>query len=112
MFSGAILYSISEFVLRPSFIKSAVSKAEESGVLSEEALSLVQAEAYPHFLHIMAILFVLNSVIMILIGKFKPKEVAYVQKESNKVDTAPWKHTKVTGAIICIIVIVIYIYFS
>ncbi len=112
LFSGAILYIISEFVLRPSFIKSAVSKAESSGVLSEEALSLVKAEAYPHFLHVMAILFVLNSLIMLLIGKFRPNELAYVQKETKQVDTASWKFTKPVGILICVIVIAIYIYFS
>lgn len=112
LFSGAILYIISEFFLRPSLVNNALENAKASGIVSEEALALVTAEAYPHFLHVMAILFVLNSVIMLLIGKFKPKEIAYVQKETKQVDITPWKHTKLTGAMICVIVIIIYIYFS
>ncbi len=112
LLTGSILYIISEFVLRPNFVNSAIEKAKSSGVVSEEALSIVKAEAYPHFLHVMAILFLLNTVIMLLIGKFKPKEVAYVQKESKQVDITPWKHTKPVGIFICIIVILIYIYFS
>lgn len=111
LFSGSILYIISEFILRPSFVKSAITEAKGLGG-SEEVIALAGATAYPHFLHVMAILFVLNSVIMILIGKFKPHEVAYVQQEAKKVDTTPWKYTKPAGAFICIIVIIIYIYFS
>lgn len=112
LFSGSILYIISEFVLRPSFVNDALAKAKSSGIVTEDALALIKGEAYPHFLHVMAILFILNTIIMILIGKFKPKEVAYVQKESKQVDITPWKYTKQAGALICIIVIFIYIYFS
>jgi len=112
LFSGSILYILSEFVLRPSFVEKAILKTKESGVLDKAALALVKAEAYPHFLHVMALLFVLNTIIMLLIGKFKPKSEAYVQREAKKVDIKPWKYTKITGAFICIVVVFIYIYFS
>ena len=112
LFSGSILYIISEFVLRPSFVNTAISNAKANGVVDEGALALIKAEAYPHFLHVMAILFVLNTLIMILIGVFKPKSEAYVQKETKQVNTTPWKHTNLVGIIIVIIVISIYIYFS
>ena len=112
LLTGSILYIISEFVLRPNFVSKAVENAKSAGVVGKEALNLVKAEAYPHFLHVMAILFVLNTVIMLLIGRFKPKAVAYEQKESKQVDITPWKHTKPVGIFICIIVILIYIYFS
>lgn len=112
LLTGSILYIISEFVLRPNFVNKAVESAKSSGVIGEEALNVVKADAYPHFLHVMAVLFVLNTIIMLLIGKFKPKAVAYEQKESKQVDITPWKHTKPVGIFICIIVILIYIYFS
>ena len=112
LFSGSILYIISEFVLRPSFVNKALTNAKASGVVNEEALALVEADAYPHFLHVMALLFILNTIIMILIGKFKPKAVAYVQREAKQVDTNPWKYTNIVGGIICIIVVFTYIYFS
>ncbi len=110
LLTGSILYIISEFVLRPSFVDSALEEAKKSGEIINE--TLVKAEAYPHFLHVMAILFVLNTVIMLLIGKLKPKAVPYEQKESKQVDIVPWKHTKFVGVFICIIVILIYFYFS
>ncbi|CAL2064803.1 solute:sodium symporter family transporter [Tenacibaculum sp. 190524A05c] len=112
LLTGSILYVISEFILRPNFVNSALDKAKLSGVTGEDALSIVKADAYPHFLHVMAILFALNTIIMLLIGKFKPKAIPYKQEESGLVDDTPWKYTKQVGLIICIIVILTYIYFS
>ena len=49
--SGVVLYSISQFVLAPYF-----------------------GDDYPHFLHVMAILFVFNVLLMLGIGKLYPRE--------------------------------------
>lgn len=89
--SGVVLYSISQFILKPYIIGD---------------------ENYPHFLHVMAILFVLNITIMLIIGKFRPRSVAFVQQNTHQVDITPWKHLNVVGISICIIVVLIYIYFS
>ena len=91
IFSGVILYSISQFILKPYVFGS---------------------ENYPHFLHVMAILFVLNIIIMLVIGKVKPRELAFELPYTKQVDITPWKYVKITGLIICIIVIFSYIYFS
>jgi SSS family solute:Na+ symporter len=88
--SGVILYSISQFILKP----------------------YVGEENYPHFLHIMAILFVFNVLVMLVIGKFYPRTVSYDQKYTEQVDIEPWKYTKVVGISICVIVIWTYIYFQ
>ncbi len=90
LFSGVILYSISQFLLKPYF-------GEEN---------------YPHFLHVMAILFVFNVIIMLVIGYFKPRTPVYWQKYTEQVDITPWKYVKVSGLIICIIVIGTYVYFK
>ncbi|NER15328.1 solute:sodium symporter family transporter [Leptobacterium flavescens] len=89
--SGVVLYSISQFVLKPF-------------VFGEEN--------YPHFLHIMAILFVLNVAIMLLIGALKPRETAFELPYTKQVDIVPFKYVKQVGLAIVIIVISIYIYFS
>ena len=60
----------------------------------------------------MAILFVANILIMLAIGKIKPRAEDYVQKYTQQVDITPWKHTKLVGALIVIIVVGVYIYFS
>ena len=87
---GVVLYSISQFVLKPYF-------GEEN---------------YPHFLHVMAILFVFNTIVMLAIGQLYPREKAYEQAYTKQVDITPWKYTKVAGIAVCVIVICTYIYFQ
>ena len=65
-----------------------------------------------HFLDIMAILFILNVSIMLIIGKLKPRKEAYVQEYTEQVDITPWRYVKQAGIAVCIIVIGVYIYFA
>ena len=110
--SGCLLYILSQFILQPYFVNKAMTNAELAGINDGAALALVKAQAYPHFLDIMAILFVLNTVIMLVIGKIKPRKEAYVQEYTKQVDITPWKYVKQAGIIICIIVVGVYIYFA
>ncbi len=89
--SGVILYSISQFILKPYILGEA---------------------NYPHYLHIMAILFVLNIIIMLIIGKIFPKKEAFEQKYTHDVDITPWKYAGIAGLLISIVVISVYIYFA
>jgi len=117
---GVVLYSISQFLLKPFVF--------EEGT-------------YPHFLHIMAILFVMNVVLMLIIGRLKPRKTAYNHKKDDVLDIrmlehlvsegkisatelddarknapqvaiTPWKYLYPVGIGICVIVIGTYIYFS
>jgi SSS family solute:Na+ symporter len=110
--SGCLLYIISQFFMQPYFVTSALEAAKSLGVTDVKALALIEAQAYPHFLDIMAILFFLNVVIMLIIGKIKPREEAFVQEYTKQVDITPWKYTKPAGVAICVIVIGVYIYFA
>jgi len=110
--SGSILYIISQFVLKPNLVNSALEEAKASGVVDEAALRLVEADAYPHFLHVNLILFLLNVGIMLLIGKFYPRETPYVQEYTKQVAIEPYKYVKQGGIAVCLIVISIYIYFA
>ncbi len=89
--SGVVLYSISQFILKPY---------------------VFGPENYPHYLHVMAILFVLNVTVMLIIGKIFPRSEAYKQKDQKEVDIKPWKYLKLAGIGITVFVLVIYIYFS
>lgn len=109
---GVVFYSISQFILKPSMVESAVEAAKASGITDEAALEVVEKTAYPHFLHVMAILFVLNVIIMLVIGKIKPRETDYVQAYTKQVDINPWKLVYPVGIAVCVIVIGIYVYFS
>lgn len=92
MLIGVVMYSISQFVLKGYVISG--------------------GGEYPHYLHIMAIIFLFNIGVMLLIGKLRPREVAYVQNYTEQVDITPWKPVKMYGIIITIIVISTYFIFT
>ena len=110
--SGCLLYIISQFFMKDYFINKALETAKATGVTDEAALTLVEVQAYPHFLDVMAILFILNVVIMLIIGKVKPREEPFVQQYTKQVDITPWKYINHASIIICIIVIGVYVYFA
>ena len=110
--SGCLLYIISQFFMKDYFVNKALETAKASGVTDQAALTLVEVQAYPHFLDVMAILFILNVVIMLIIGKIKPRDEPFVQQYTKQVDITPWKYVKHAGIAICFIVIGVYVYFA
>ncbi|MFY0603693.1 MAG: solute:sodium symporter family transporter [Flavobacteriaceae bacterium] len=112
LISGCLLYIVSQFFLQPYFIEKALSKAKASGISDQVQLTLVEGEAYPHFLDVMAILFLLNVMIMLIIGKLKPRSEDYLQEYTKQVDITPWKYVVPAGITICILVISVYYYFA
>lgn len=73
---------------------------------------VVEEGTLPHYLHVMAILFVLNISIMYIIGRMRPKEVAYVDEHTKQVDIVPWSAVKPVGIGIVALVVFIYVYFA
>ncbi|MCR8556255.1 solute:sodium symporter family transporter [Mucilaginibacter sp. BJC16-A38] len=65
-----------------------------------------------HFLHILAILFVLTCGIMLLIGKLYPMPVPYTQRLNNLVDLKPWKNRHFFTGILLLMMILMFILFS
>ena len=65
-----------------------------------------------HFLHILAILFVLTCGIMLLIGKLYPMPVPYTQRLNNLVDLKPWKNRHIYTGILLLMMILMFILFS
>lgn len=112
LLSGVILYSTSQFVLKPIFTERAIENAAASGVTDAGELAVISAEAYPHFLHVMAILFVINMSVMLLIGKFYPTQEAYTIEDSGRVDISKWKYASMVGIIIILMVISTYVIFN
>jgi SSS family solute:Na+ symporter len=50
--------------------------------------------------------------IMLLIGKLKPRKEPFVHQYTKQVDITPWKYVNKVGIAICVIVIGVYIYFA
>jgi SSS family solute:Na+ symporter len=65
-----------------------------------------------HFLHVLAILFVLTSALMLLIGKLYPMPVPYRQKLNNLVDIQPWKNRHITAILLLLLMVFIFFIFS
>jgi len=112
LWSGVVLYSISQFIFKPIMENKAVDALTASGVIDETSIKAAETAAYPHFLHVMAVLFVLNVIIMLVIGKLYPREEAYEQHYTEDIDITPWSLVKPLGGVICAIVVGLYIYFS
>lgn len=89
---GSLLYGVSQFILNPM--------VTESG------------GTYPHYLHVMAILFVFNVLLMLVIKNVKPRSSDYVQEYTKQVDIKPWKYVLPVGGLIAAIVVFIYVYFA
>jgi len=112
LISGSLLYIISQFGLKTYLAGKALDEAAANGITGEAELELIEAGAYPHFLDVMAILFALNVIIMLVIGKIKPRKTPYLQVHTKQVDITPWKYVKPVGVAIIVIVIGVYAYFA
>lgn len=111
LIGGVIMYLVSQFVLSPYFVNKALKDATLFGITNTEQLAIIKAEAYPHFLHIMGVLFVVNSIIMLIVAKIKPKQDEYIPKITQEIDIVPWKYAKIIGLIITILVLSTYLIF-
>lgn len=109
---GAVFYIISQFLIKPRMIENALEAAKSTGVTDEAALKVVEAGAYPHFLHVMAILFAANIIIMLIIGKIKPRKLAFDLPYTEQVDITPYRYVKPIGLAIVIVVILTYVFFQ
>ena len=89
---SAVTYLILLYVVRPMCI--------ESGTY------------FPHFLHLMGMLFDLVIIIMYIVSKISPRQSEYVQEYTKQVDITPWKFLKPIGYAVVAAVIGLYFYLS
>ncbi len=111
LIGGVLMYLVSLLIIGPHFTNSALTEAKANGIVDTNTLDLIEIRAYPHFLHIMGILFVINVAIMLVIGKLRPKKDIYVPVITKQIDTTPWKYALLIGTIITILVISTYLIF-
>lgn len=65
-----------------------------------------------HFLHVLAILFVLTTAIMLVIGKLFPMKIAYQAQNKEVVDLKPWKNRHWINGLLLLIMVLLFILFS
>ncbi len=112
MIAGVLLYLISLIFVEPYFREGAVAVAQAQGITDPAQLSVIKAEAYPHYLHVMGILFVFNILIMLLFGKLRPKKEIAEPEDTDVIDITPWKYAFATGGFITLLVVSTYFIFS
>lgn len=62
-----------------------------------------------HFLHFLAVVFIVTVVLMLIVTLFKPAEQQITKIDHiAKVDITPWRYAKVTGAIVSFITLLFY----
>ncbi|WP_430967866.1 solute:sodium symporter family transporter [Spongiimicrobium sp. 2-473A-2-J] len=108
---GVLIYLFSQFVLSPYYVDYALVEAGSEGITDPKALSIIKAEAYPHFLHVMGILFVFNVLVLLIIGKLAPRDTPYVPMTTEEIDITPWKYALLVGALITALVLSTYLIF-
>ncbi len=108
---GVLMYLVSLLILGPYFTEGALVDAAANGITDPGQLAIIKAEAYPHFLHIMGILFVVNIIIMLIFGAVKPKQDIYVPQVTRVIDTTPWKWALPVGIFITLLVLSTYLIF-
>ncbi|MFT5892434.1 MAG: SSS family solute:Na+ symporter [Dokdonia sp.] len=110
MIVGVIMY-VCTIYMRPKYQEAALAEAAANGITDIAQLAIIKAEAFPHFLYVMGVLFVLNIIIMLVIGLIKPKTDAYVVVPTEAIDTTPWKYAYIVGGLIVLLVLSTYLIF-
>ncbi len=65
-----------------------------------------------HFLHFLALVFVVTVMLMLAISAVKPSTKVYAPIDVKVVDTTPWRHAKVIGTIIVTLTLGTYLFFA
>ena len=65
-----------------------------------------------HEFHFLGIVFAYLLISMFVMGELNPRSEEFVQKDVKAVDMTPWKHARITGAILVGIVLLIYVLFA
>jgi len=112
MTGGVVLYLVSLIFLEPHFRETAVAAAQAQGITDAAQLSILKAKAYPHYLHVMGILFVFNIVVMLIFGCLKPKKEVTLEETTDAIEITPWKYAIGIGVVITLLVVSTYFIFT
>ena len=65
-----------------------------------------------HFVHVYAILFAAEFSLMLLIGRWKPNQKAWVPAQNDEVDMTPWKYAYTASIWLIASIVILYLTFS
>ncbi|MGB5942977.1 MAG: solute:sodium symporter family transporter [Leeuwenhoekiella sp.] len=109
---GVVTYLVTLYVIQPLFVQGALDTAMAEGITDAGELAVIKAAAFPSFLHLMGIIFVLILIILFTVSKFYPRETDYLTEYTKQVNITPWRYLKPAGAFIVMMVLSLYIWLS
>ncbi|MHA6259789.1 solute:sodium symporter family transporter [Sporosarcina sp. CAU 1771] len=65
-----------------------------------------------NFLYILSVLFPINVLVMLIVGRLRPRATPFVMHDANVVDMKPWKYAKHFSVFILVTMICVYTFFS
>ncbi|MGU9162108.1 solute:sodium symporter family transporter, partial [Clostridium perfringens] len=65
-----------------------------------------------HFLYVLGVLLPIGVIVMLIIGKIKPRETDFVQADKALIDMTPWKYAKPASLAVVLVMAFIYLLFS
>ena len=89
---SVVTYLVSLYVVKPIFVENDIF--------------------FPHFLHLMGIIFAIAVAILYVVSAMKPRESDFLLQYTKQVDITPWKYLKPVGVAVVVMVVSLYIYLS
>jgi SSS family solute:Na+ symporter len=65
-----------------------------------------------NFLYVLSVLFPINILVMVIVGRLKPRATPFELHDANVVDMKPWKYAKAFSIFIMAVMIGVYTFFS
>jgi SSS family solute:Na+ symporter len=65
-----------------------------------------------NFLYVLSVLFPINILVMLIVGRLRPRQTPYELYDANVVDMKPWKYAKQFSIFIMAVMIGVYAFFS
>lgn len=112
--NGIFFIPISSVILAGIFVKQINAKGAKAGLFFGFAFYILTTfilDVNIHFVHLWGIEFVLNFIIMLAVSKLYPSE-AYVDTDVQDNDDKSWRWVNISGIVLVVLTILIYILLS
>ncbi|WP_051937061.1 solute:sodium symporter family transporter [Erwinia sp. 9145] len=81
------------------------------GIVSYICINYV-FESHIHFLYLLAITFLLNVLMMLIVGRLAPRETPFEFKDAFAVDLTPWKNVKIASVAVVSAMVFVYAFLA
>lgn len=111
--NGIFFIPIASILIAGFFIPKVTARGAKIGLFTGLAFYLITSfflDIGIHFIHIWAIEFVLNLVLMLLVSHYFPGKPNTFVSRPPVLEMKPWKYARPVAAILCLVTVLIYIW--